>query len=309
MAFNRRLVFYAWADSNDNYPFQRVPGAEALAALPTHEIVLDHGDDSLTAVEVVEVGSEREPTRLLLHALHGPGSRPSRWGPGEGAQSITIGQNQYTAFSSHVAIWNDNIAALDAHANAPGLGRLSRYFLRLARERVAFRPLFEQDAARRLEDLDGIRGVDFAIHDAYKVERARANGMISELMPRKEFPSIHVSAGMSQKDAHDDYIDDAVADELFELADNAEQFFDRIKIRGLSKTLRTKTGLKQSIVVNLLTERLHIEEALEADLENPSMPDKDEVFEALDAARRTLEADGDKLALAAEARMAIDAAD
>jgi hypothetical protein len=309
MAFNRRLVFNAWANSNDNHPFQRTAGAEALAALPVDETVLDHGDDFLTAVEIIAIGTEREPTQLLLHALHGPGSRPSRWGPGEGARSISIGENQYTAFSSHVALWADNIAALDAHANAPGLGRLSRYFFSLARERVVFRPLFEQDAARRLEDLDGIRGVDFAIHDAYKVERARANGMISELMPRKEFPSIQVSAGMSQKNAHDDYIDDAVADELFELADNAEQFFDRIKVRGLSKTLRTKTGQKQSIVVNLLTERLQVTKALDADVDNPSMPGRDGVFRALTAARRELEDDGNKLASAAEARIALDAAE
>lgn len=309
MAFNRRLIFYAWADSNEKHPFHRIPGAEAIAALSPHELVLDHGDDYLTAVEVVSVGDERTPTRLLLHALHGPGSRPSRWGPGEGARSISIGRNQYTAFSSHVSIWEDKIAALDAHANAPGLGRLSRYFLRQAQERVAFRPLFEQEAARRLEDIDGVRGVDFAIHDSHKIARARANGMISELMPRREFPSIHVTAGMSQKNAHDDYIDDELADGLFELADHAEEFFDQIKIRGLSKTLRTKTDKKQSIVVNLLTERLQVESSLEADLENPSMPDRDEVFAALDSARRQLEADGNKLELAAEARIALNAVD
>lgn len=309
MAFTRRLVFYAWANSNEDHPFQRIAGAEALVALPENEIVLDHGDDYLTAVEVVDVGNEHAPTKLLLHALHGPGSRPSAWGPGEGARSISIGDNQYTAFSSHVAIWGDSIAALDAHANAPGLGRLSRYFMRRAEERVVFRALFDQDAARRLEDLDGIRGVDFAIHDAHKIERARANGMLSELIPKKKFPSIQVSAGMSQKDAHDDYIDDAVAEEFFELADHAEEFFDRVKIRGLSKTLRTKTDKKQSITVNLLTERLAVTKGLDADIENPSMPERDGVFLALDTARNELEADGDKLVQAAEARLAFDAAD
>ena len=221
--------------------------------------------------------------------------------------SISIGQNQYTAFSSHVSIWHDNIAALDAHANAPGLGRLSAYFMRRATQRVAFRPLFEQDAADRLKDLDGIRGVDFAIHDAYKIKRARAHGMISELLPKKGFPSIQVSAGMSRKDAHDDYVDDEVASELFDLADAAEQFFDRIKIRGLSKTEKTKTGQKASVEVNLLTERLQVEKSLDADPDNPSMPEQEGVFKALESARAQLEV-GEQLARAAEARLAFDEA-
>lgn len=305
MAFSRRVVFYGWADTNENHSFERIVGSEALAALSTADRVLDHGDDYLTAVEVIDVGTSTEPSRLLLHALHGPGSRPSRWGPGEGAQSISIGQNQFTAFSSHVSIWEDKIAALDAHANAPGLGRLSAYFMRRATQRVAFRPLFEQDAADRLNDLDGIRGVDFAIHDSYKIQKARAHGMISELLPKQNFPSVQVSAGMSRKNAHDDYVDDQVAAELFDLADVAEQFFDRIKIRGLSKTEKTKTGQKASKEVNLLTERLQIEKTLDADADNPSMPDRNGAFQALDAARSELEV-GDQLARAAEARIAFD---
>ena len=306
MAFKRRLVFYAWADTNENHPFQRIAGAAALGALSDDKVVLTHGEDYLTAVEVVDPVTGRTPTRLVLHALHGPGSRPSQWGPGEGAKSIRIGRGRYTAFSSHVVLWGDKIAALDAHANAPGLGRLSAYFMRQATERVCFRALYEQETADRLRDLDGIRGVEFSIHEPHKIQRARARGMLGSVLPRRHFPSVHVSAGMSRKEPEDAYIDDELAEELFSLADDAEQYFDRIKIRGLSKTERTATGKKKSIEVNLLSERLQVEDSLEEARGNPSMPAQEAVFAALDSARRELQRGG-RLAAAAEARLALDA--
>ena len=306
MAFKRRLVFYAWADTNENHPFQRIAGAAALGALSDDKVVLTHGEDYLTAVEVVDPGTGRTPTRLVLHALHGPGSRPSQWGPGEGAKSIRIGRGRYTACSSHVVLWGDKIAALDAHANAPGLGRLSAYFMRQATERVCFRALYEQETADRLRDLDGIRGVEFSIHEPHKIQRARARGMLGSVLPRRHFPSVHVSAGMSRKEPEDAYIDDELAEELFSLADDAEQYFDRIKIRGLSKTERTATGKKKSIEVNLLSERLQVEDSLEEARGNPSMPAQEAVFAALDSARRELQRGG-RLAAAAEARLALDA--
>lgn len=305
MPVSRRLVFYAWASTNPNHPFRRVVGAQTLAALDPEDVVLDHGDDHLTAVEIDDIGGDGTPTRLVLHALHGPGSRPSQWGPGEGARRITIGRGRYTAFSSHALIWEDKIAAIEMHANAPGLGRLSRYFWSLATERVSFRPLYEQRTADKLRDLDGIRGVDFAIHEPEKLLRARQRGMLAPLIDPR-FPSIHVSAGMSRKQPKDAYIDDDMADELFELADVAEQYFDRIKIRGRSKTLRTPSGQKKSIEVNLLTERLQVEQSMRSARGNPSMPSASAAFDGLDSARRELDRNG-QLAAAVEARLALDA--
>jgi hypothetical protein len=114
--------------------------------------------------------------------------------------------------------------------------------MRQATERVCFRSLYEQETADRLRDLDGIRGVEFSIHESHKIQRARARGMLGSVLPRRHFPSVHVSAGMSRKEPEDAYVDDELAEELFSLADDAEQYFDRIKIRGLSKTERTATG-------------------------------------------------------------------
>lgn len=112
---------------------------------------------------------------------------------------------------------------------------------------------------------------------------------------------------MSRRQPHDAYVDDELAAEIFEIADSAEQFFDRITIRGLSKTEKTKTGKKKSVEINLLSERLQVERTLESDPENPSLPGLDVVFDALAAARQSLQ--GGALEAAVEARLALDTSD
>lgn len=296
---------YAWASTKENDPFQRLAVAQTLENLSTSDLVDDRDAETLTAVEVIKAGSAQDPTQLLLHGLHGPGNRPSDWGPSDGARVINIGSDRFTAFTSHVCIWDDKIAAVDMHANSPGLGRLSTYIWRKAEGRVAFRPLYKQDAAARLNDLDGIRGVDFAIHDSHKMTEARKSGMIGSLLPKKKFPSISVSAGMSRKDPQDAYIDDELAAELFEVSDRAEQLFDRITIRGHSKTARTKTDKKKTVEVNLLSERLQVEKTLDSDTDNPSLPAQSQVLKALDSAKRSFAQSGE-LQDAAEARLGLD---
>jgi hypothetical protein len=293
----RRLTFYGWADTSEAHPFDRLRAAREVGDLDPDEVVLEQTDGGLTAVDLVEVGDADTPTRLLLHALHGPDSRPSDWGPGEGTRIIEIGEGRYTAFTSHVEIWPDKVAAIDLHANAPGLGRLSQYFWKRATERVAFRPLYRQDASERLRDLDGVRGFDFSIHEPHKVQQARRHGMLGSLLPNRDFPSIYVSAGMSRKQPKDAYVDDEVAQELFEIADSAEDLFDRIE-----------TGKKKSVRVNLLSERLKVEAELNNDRNNPSLPVQGDAFDALDGARAELQRDGE-LQAAVEARLALDAGD
>ena len=76
VAVNRRLTFYAWADTNENHPFDRVGGASTLAGLDADEIVLDQGEEGLTAVEIVAVGDGVVPTQLLLQAVRRDGGHP-----------------------------------------------------------------------------------------------------------------------------------------------------------------------------------------------------------------------------------------
>jgi len=306
MSVDRRLTFYAWADTNQKHPFDRLAGAKQLKNVPKGEIVFDDGREGLTAVEVVSVGTANTPTKLLLHALHGPGNRPSDYGPGEGTRTIQIGNGRYTAFTGHVLIWEDKVAAIDVHANSPGLGRLAVYFRRLADERVVFRPLFNQAMSEQLKDLEGIRGVDLAIHDPHKIVQARKRGTLRSLIPPRKFPSIRVSAGMSRKEPKDSYLEPEIENEVLELADSADQFFDRLIVRGNSKTEKTSTGKPKSVRINLLSERLHVAESLTADEENPSLPKRDAAFSRLAAARKSLDATGE-LEDAVEARLALEA--
>jgi hypothetical protein len=305
MPVDRRLTFYAWANTSEKHPFERLKGATTLKSLGKSQVVLDEGEGELTAVEIISVGTETTPTKLLLHALHGPDSRPSEYGPGVGTRTIQIGKGRYTAFTGHVLIWDDKIAATDLHANSPGFGRLGMYFRQQAHERVVFRPLYNQETVDRLKDLEGIRGVDFAIHEPHKIVQARKRGMLGSLIPRRKFPSISVAVGMSRKEPKDSYIDPAVEQELLALADDAEQFFDRLIVRGLSKSETTATGQKKSVKINLLSERLHVEQTLSNDAVNPSLPDQNEVFTAMASARAELDQTG-ALEDAVEARLALE---
>jgi len=83
-------------NTSEKLPFDRMKVSGEVQGLVADEIVLDQGEDTLTAVEVVAAGDATAPTQLLLHGLHGPGSRPSQYGPGEGTQAIQIGEGRYT---------------------------------------------------------------------------------------------------------------------------------------------------------------------------------------------------------------------
>jgi hypothetical protein len=150
------------------------------------------------------------------------------------------------------------------HTNSPGLGRLSGYIWKQAQERV-IRPLFNPHAAQRLKDLDGIRAVDFSIHEPHKIAQTRNRGMLGSLLPRTKVPSIAVSASVGQRRPHDAYLDDELAAEVFKIADSAENFFDRIIVPGLSKTEKTPTGKQRSVEISLLSERLQEERTLDSD--------------------------------------------
>jgi len=122
----RKITFSAWANGLAKQDFDRVAAANAIAAIPTDELVYEQGD-ALTAVEVEQVGGDGTPTHLRVLALHDADNAPSSWGPGQGATRVDFGKGRYSAFICHVLIWDDKIAAHDGHANAPGLGRLADF--------------------------------------------------------------------------------------------------------------------------------------------------------------------------------------
>ncbi len=303
----RKLSFVAWANPVEGEEFDRIAAARALKQIPANQRVLEHGD-ALTAVEVVKVGKENRPTRLQLLALHDASNRPSAYGPSSGTSTITVGDDEYTAFVTHVSIWDDNIAAFDSYGNAPGMGRLAHYLWKKVEERAVFRALYDQSLAEKLKDLDGIRGVKYSIHTPHKANQSGDEGLLGGLTSKlsKKVPSFQVSMGMGQYGPNDAYLDPEVADEVLSLVDEAEHFFDSLIIKGRSKTERTAAGNPKTVTINLLSQRLQVEQELPRDGDNPSLPDRDAVFSALAKAYSGLKSDG-RLADAVEARAALEA--
>ena len=76
MAVKRRLTFYAWADTSENHPFDRVKAASGVRALDPDEIVFNQGEDTLTAVEIRSPDTDREFVLELV--LDGRGDLKAR---------------------------------------------------------------------------------------------------------------------------------------------------------------------------------------------------------------------------------------
>lgn len=307
----RRLTFVAWADGSKKAPFDPVAAAKTLVALDPGEVVLEHSE-ALTAVEVVDSGGDGRPTQLLVLALHGYDDRPLTYEPGQVTKAITIGEDQYTAWVSHVSIWSDKIAAYDMYAAGPGLSRLSSYLRDKADEKVRFLPLYEQDLAQRLADLDGVRAVDFSIHSPTRLARVgTGHGMFSDLVESvraKKVPSVSVTVGVGRKSASDAYLDPEITDDVLDLAEKAEEFFDALVISGKSKAVLTARGKPKTVRINLLSQRLHVERDLPRIAGGGNLPEAAACFSAMDAARAQLDKTG-ALESAVDARLQLDASE
>jgi len=261
---------------------------------------------------VVDKGGDGKPTRLVLLALHSYDDRPLSYEPGQLATAITIGKDQYTGWATHVSIWRDKIAAFDMYTAGPGLSRLSAYLRDQADAKVRFLPLYEQDLAQHLKDLDGLRSVDFSVHTPSRLARVgTGHGMFSDLVDNvrdRKVPSLRVSIGMGKKGPRDAALHPDVTDDVLELAEKAEEFFDALVISGKSKTEKTPSGKPKTVRFNLLSQRLHVEHELPRATEGGNVPDRAKCFAAINAAREQLDGTG-ALKDAVDARMRHDAGD
>lgn len=302
----RNLTFVAWADTSEKRPFDLDAAAKKLTELDAGKIVLSHGQDLLTAVDHVRLGSKTRATELQLLALHDADNAPSEWGPGAGARPVTIGKGSYTAFFTHVLLWPDKIAAFDGHANAPGLGRLADYLRIQTGQRVIFRALYEQGLKEQLADIDHFRSFEYGIYDPHKKSALAGNGgMIRGLPPLwQRVPSVNVKMGMSRRSPRDAYLPQEVSDDVIAMSDVADQFFDRMVISGPSKTRRKPNGRPEQVRINLLNQRLRREREIKRSDEG-NLPDPEAAFKALRDLRKELDADG-KLQAAQEARVFLD---
>lgn len=302
----RKLTFVAWADAIKAKPFDLDAAGTALTAIPAVDRVLAHGDQ-LTAVDHAVAGTQAKPVQLRLLALHDADNAPSEWDPSGGARRITIGAGSYTAFFTHVVIWPDNVAAFDVHANAPGLGRLAEYIKEHTGQRVLFRALYEQGLKEQLEDLAGYRGFEYGVHDPHKKAQLGSSGMVGSILPKvwQKIPSMRVKVGMGRRGRRDAYLAPDVVDDVIAITDSAEQFFDSLILRGPSKTQKTPKGRPRTIEVNLLSQRLRVEESIKREADGGNLPDRAAIFAAMEKARGQFDQAG-KIQAAQEARIVLD---
>jgi hypothetical protein len=304
----RRIVFSAWADTNPKHPFDCHAALAQIKPLEgTPDMVLDHGD-ALTAVIVLEQPSGDDPALVQLLALRDYENRPINWGPGSLPEPITIGKDKYTADITHVAIWPDKIVAHDQYPNAPGLTRLHSYLRDRGNQRVTFRPLYDPDAAAELEDIKGLRRVEYGIHTPSKVLASTGSDFLGKLFPSAfgaSVPSIKVSLGMSRKSPRDAYIDEDLSETVLKAVEQAEELFDTLVIAGTSKSQKTPSGNPKTVRVNLLNHRIQTtRDILRADA-GGNLPNPEVVYETLIEARATIDKDG-RLAKAVEGRTVLE---
>lgn len=299
-------MFSEWQDASAQVPFDRIAAAEAIAALPPDELVLAHGGQ-ITAIEVDAIGGANSPTCFQLLALRDFESRPLDWGPGTGASPIEMLRDRYPADITHVAIWEDNVAAYDRHRNAPGLGRLSSYLRDKADQRVHFHSLYDPTVIEQLADLESVRSFEYGIHENVRFEAAAEAGLLERFFPTAHAPSMSVRLGMSRKSPRGASLDPEVSEALLQAAQRAEEFFDSLYVSGRSRTQRTEAGNPETVTLNLLSQRLHVEKDLPRAPEGGNLAARPQVYRALRSAKRELqEAETLQRAAAAAALVAGD---
>jgi hypothetical protein len=286
----RQLVFYRWLSINAKPPFEP---HRALSELNDKVVgdpgfaVMEH-DEVTTAVTVVSPGTEHQPAKLQLLALRNEDNRPSQWKPGEDLEALSMPKDWYPSDVTHVMIWPDGIAAQDLHTNAPRLGRLSFYLRQQVQAHVSFEPLYQPDMFARLHQLRGqLRGVEISMTRPEYVESNR--GAFGTLLPSvfgSRVPSVAVRLGMGRRGPRDRFLDDAMEEAVFAIAEDAHDQVDRLVVFGKDPaTNKTER-------VNLLSERLQERVEVPARADAPALPVAERVFEGLSTAYRSFASQG-----------------
>jgi hypothetical protein len=286
----RQLVFYKWSSINAKPSFEPHNVLTELHNKVTGDpdfAVMEH-DEVTTAAAVVSSGSDRTPAKLQLLALRNEDNRPSQWKPGEGLTALSMPEDWYPSDVSHVMIWPDGIAAQDMHPNAPRLGRLSFYLRHQVQAHVSFEPLYQPDMFTRLQQLRGrLRGVEISMTRPEYVDSDR--GAFGTLLPSvwgSRVPSAAVRLGMGRRGPRDLFLDGAMEEAIFQIAEDAHDLVDRLIVFGKNPTTN-KTER-----VNLLSERLHERVDIPARADAPSLPEADLVYHALEAAYQRFRGEG-----------------
>lgn len=285
----RRLVFHRWASVHGRPEFEPHDAAARLIGQIHADgqfAILDDGD-SVTSVEIIEPGTSTSPTNLRLFALRGANERPFKWDSAGSVNPISLSDHEYPADASHVSIWPNGICAHDYARNVPRLSRLSLFLRRRMSIHVKFDALYREDMREKLEAMKGqVRSVEVAMT---RQGQNNSSGTFGTLIPAtfgERAPSVRFSLGMGRYGPRDRYLDGGTEEQVFALAEQADDFISNMIIRGRSRV----SGRVET--VNLLHERLQKEQEFAHSASIPSMPNSNHVFLALDDAYKEFERDG-----------------
>lgn len=253
----RKLTFYAWQDGLKRQKFERLAAAKAVKALEGKPEMIADIDGSLVAALVQAVGTDTDPTCFLLLPLRDYDNRPLHFRPGTNLQAIALGAGDYTSDVSHVVIWPDGYAAYDAHGFAPGPNRLAMYLREKAEERVTFLALYDRELIKYVRSLKGLTAVEFSISNSEKGQRAADSekGIFEGLLSaRKRTPeSVSFAQRISTGGRKGQTLDDEFQEDILELADRADDYFDSLRVTGIDP------HTKKSVTINVLQTRIHAE--------------------------------------------------
>jgi hypothetical protein len=115
----------------------------------------------------------------------------------------------------------------------------------------------------------------------------RDRGVFGTLVPEiwgPKAPSISIHVGVGR--AKDRYLDEATEETVFRIAEQANDFVDRLIVRGVNPD----TGRVEPI--SLLSQRIEKAVELRGSTETPEIPDSVVAFRAIDQAFREMEGSG-----------------
>ncbi|MGC5363059.1 hypothetical protein ACPXCE_15465 [Streptomyces sp. DT24] len=189
---------------------------------------------------------------------------------------------------SHVSLWPDGVCAHDYAKDVPRISRLSTYLRRKLRVYVKFDSLFREDMAEKLRSMEGqMRSVEVAMTERRPDDNG--GGVFGTLLPEnfgQKAPSLRFTLGMGRYGPRNRYLDGETEEQVFALAEQADDQVTNMIIRGRSSV----SGRVETI--NLLHERLQVEAEFRQSASVASMPDQGEVFYELDAAYKNFQRDG-----------------
>ncbi|MEV0991835.1 hypothetical protein [Streptomyces sp. NPDC049949] len=286
----RSLIFHRWgslAGKPEFVPSQVAASLVAAISTDSDFAILDAGD-AVTAVEVMNIGVGSEPTNLRLFALRGADDRPFKWDSQGSVSPISLRDSEYPADVSHVSIWPDGTCAHDYAKNVPRISRLSVFLRRKLNSHVKFDALYREDMLEKLKAMEGqMRSVEVAM--TRRGGAASGGGTFGTLIPAsfgEKAPSVRFTLGMGRYGPRDRYLDDETEEQIFSLAEQADDFVSNMIIRGRSRV----TGQVESI--NLLQERLQVPVEVRQSAAVSSMPEPSDVFLELDQAYKGFLRDG-----------------